>query len=186
MRLDAAPCGAPNPRRVRIFFAEKQLAYETVTVSIAANEHQTPHYRAKNPLGLLPVLELADGRVLRESMAICRYVEELHPSPNLMGVDAWERAWIEQWNRHAELELLFPIADLRQALPCLPVIGGAIDITVIAVAGQFLASRAHLIAVNRHQHCTIRQRDHAAKRTAQLDVAHVDPRRLRPGLAAIL
>jgi glutathione S-transferase len=103
---------APNPRRVRIFFAEKGLAYETVTVSIAANEHQSPTYRAKNPLGLLPVLELENGRVLRESMAICRYVEELHPEPNLLGADAWERAWIEQWNRHAELELLFPIAQV--------------------------------------------------------------------------
>lgn len=102
---------APNPRRVRVFFAEKQVPYDTVTVSIAAGDHQTANFRAKNPLGLLPVLELADGRVLRESMAICRYVEELHPEPNLMGKDAWERAWIEQWNRHAELELLFPIGQ---------------------------------------------------------------------------
>jgi glutathione S-transferase len=102
---------APNPRRVRVFFAEKQVPYETVVVSIAANEHQGEAYRAKHPLALLPVLELADGRVLRESMAICRYVEELHPEPNLLGRDAWERAVIEQWNRHAELELLLPIAQ---------------------------------------------------------------------------
>lgn len=102
---------APNPRRVRVFLAEKHLEYETVTVSIAAAEHQTERFLVKNPLGLLPVLELADGRVLRESMAICRYIEELHPEPNLLGVDAWERAWIEQWNRHAELELLYPIAQ---------------------------------------------------------------------------
>jgi glutathione S-transferase len=102
---------APNPRRVRVFFAEKQVPYETVVVSIAANENRSESYRAKHPLSLLPVLELADGRVLRESMAICRYVEELHPEPNLLGKDAWERAWIEQWNRHAELELFFPIAQ---------------------------------------------------------------------------
>ena len=58
------------------------------------------------------MLELDDGRVLRESMAICRYMEELHPEPNLLGADAWERAQIEQWNRHAELELLLPIAQV--------------------------------------------------------------------------
>jgi glutathione S-transferase len=103
---------APNPRRVRIFLAEKAVAYETIEVSIAAFAHQTPEFRKKNPLALLPVLELADGRVLRESMAICRYIEELHPEPNLFGADPWERAVIEQWNRHAELELLIPITQV--------------------------------------------------------------------------
>ncbi len=103
---------APNPRRVRIFLAEKGVAYDTIEVSIAASEHQTPEFRKKNPLALLPVLELADGKILRESMAICRYIEELHPEPNLLGSDAWERAQIEQWNRHAELELLIPIAQV--------------------------------------------------------------------------
>src|SRR5262245_49947450 len=103
---------APNPRRVRIFLAEKGVSCDTIDVSIAAAEHQKPEFRKKNPLALLPVLELDDGRVLRESMAICRYMEELHPEPNLLGADAWERAEIEQWNRHAELELLFPIAQV--------------------------------------------------------------------------
>lgn len=101
---------APNPRRVRVFLAEKAVAYEKIEVSIATSAHQTPEFKAKNPIALLPVLELADGRVLRESMAICRYIEELHPDPNLLGRDPWERAQIEQWNRHAELELLLPIA----------------------------------------------------------------------------
>src|SRR6185369_16000168 len=103
---------APNPRRVRIFLAEKGVAYDTIEVSIATSQHQTPEFRKKNPLALLPVLELADGKVLRESMAICRYVEELYPEPNLLGSDTWERAEIEQWNRHAELELLLPIAQV--------------------------------------------------------------------------
>jgi glutathione S-transferase len=103
---------APNPRRVRIFLAEKGVAYDTIEVSIAAAAHQTAEFRRKNPIMLLPVLELADGKVLRESVAICRYVEELHPEPNLFGVDAWERAQIEQWNRHAELELLWPTAQV--------------------------------------------------------------------------
>ena len=103
---------ALNPRRVRIFLAEKGVAYDTIEVSIAAAEHQKPEFRKKNPLALLPVLELADGRVLRESMAICRYIEELHPEPNLFGADPWERAQVEQWNRHAELELMVPIASI--------------------------------------------------------------------------
>lgn len=103
---------APNPRRVRIFLAEKHVAYDTIEVLISAAAHQTPEFKRKNPLALLPVLELPDGRVLRESMAICRYLEELHPEPNLFGADAWERAQIEQWNRHAELELLVPISQV--------------------------------------------------------------------------
>src|ERR1700733_6248976 len=103
---------APNPRRVRVFLAEKGVAYDTIEVSIAAHANETAEFRKKNPIMLLPVLELGDGRVLRESMAICRYVEELHPKPNLFGKDAWERAVIEQWNRHAELELLAPIAQV--------------------------------------------------------------------------
>ena len=103
---------APNPRRVRVFLAEKNVAYDTIEVLIAAAAHQTPEFRKKNPIALLPVLELADGKVLRESMAICRYIEELHPEPNLFGADPWERAQIEMWNRHAELELLVPISHV--------------------------------------------------------------------------
>jgi glutathione S-transferase len=103
---------APNPRRVRIFLAEKNVSYDTIEVLIADRAHQTDDFRRKNPLSLLPVLELPDGRILRESMAICRFVEEEHPEPNLFGRDAWERAQIEMWNRHAELELLLPIAQV--------------------------------------------------------------------------
>ena len=105
---------APNPRRVRMFLAEKGLTdqVELVEVSIATHANMTPAFLDKNPLGLVPVLELPDGRTLRESMAICRYLEELHPQPSLFGADAWSRAQIEQWNRHAELEVLLPIAQV--------------------------------------------------------------------------
>jgi len=103
---------APNPRRVRIFLAEKNVAYDTIEVLIASSAHLTDEFRRKNPISLLPVLELPDGRVLRESMAICRFIEESHPEPNLFGRDAWERAQIEMWNRHAELEVLWPIAQV--------------------------------------------------------------------------
>ncbi len=84
---------------------------ELVEVSINARSNEAPEHLARNPLGLLPVLELPHGH-LSESMAICRWVDEQHPEPNLFGVDAWERARVEQWNRHAELELLFPVAQV--------------------------------------------------------------------------
>jgi len=103
---------APNPRRVRIFLAEKAVAYDTIEVLIATDQHLSVDYRRKHPLSLLPILELEDGRIIRESMAICRYIEEMTPEPNLFGVDAWERSQIEQWNRHAELELLIPIQNI--------------------------------------------------------------------------
>ena len=113
MRLYNDP-RAPNPRRVRIFLAEKGLTdqVELVEVSIANRANLSPGFLAKNPLGLVPVLELPDGKVLRESMAICRYLEELHPEPALFGRDPWHRAVIEQWNRTAELEVLGPVAQV--------------------------------------------------------------------------
>ena len=103
---------APNPRRVRIFLAEKGVAYDTIEVSLAVFANRSPEFRKKNPIQLLPVLELEDGRVLRESMAISRFLEEQYPEPNLLGIDTWERAQIEMWNRHAELELLWPISQV--------------------------------------------------------------------------
>jgi len=105
---------APNPRRVRVFLHEKGLLdrIELVEVSIAASANRDPEHLARHPLGLVPVLELDDGRRLRESMAICRWFEEQHPEPNLFGRDPWERAVIEQWNRHTEFELLWPVAQV--------------------------------------------------------------------------
>ena len=105
---------APNPRRVRVFLHEKGLLerVELIEVSINNAANRAPEHLERHPLGLVPVLELDDGRRLRESMAICRWFEEQHPEPNLFGRDAWERAQIEQWNRHAELELLWPVAQV--------------------------------------------------------------------------
>jgi glutathione S-transferase len=105
---------APNPRRVRIFVAEKGLTPELELIEVSINDkaNRAPEHLARHPLGLVPVLELADGRVLRESIAICRYIEELHPTPSLFGADPWQRAQIEQWNRLAELEVLFPVAQV--------------------------------------------------------------------------
>lgn len=96
---------APNPRRVRIFIAEKGLDIPVEVVDIAAGANRSPEFLAKNPLGLLPVLELDDGRCLSESVAICRYLEGVKPEPALMGVDPEDTAMIEMWNRRLELEL---------------------------------------------------------------------------------
>lgn len=100
-----------NPRRVRIFLAEKGLSLPMVAIDMAKGENHTPDFLAKNPLGKMPVLELDDGTVITESIAICRYLDELHPEPNLFGATPLERATIEMWNRRVELELLKPISD---------------------------------------------------------------------------
>ena len=78
---------SPNARRVRIFLAEKGVEIPMVTVDMMKGEHQTPEYLAKNTLGKMPVLELDDGTCIAESIAICRYIEELHPAPPLFGRD---------------------------------------------------------------------------------------------------
>lgn len=102
---------APNPRRVRVFLAEKGIEVPVVQVSIASLEHRKPEFLAKNPMGTLPVLELDDGTYLAESVAICRYFEEQKPQPALFGIDAKDRAIIEMWNRRMELDLFYPIAQ---------------------------------------------------------------------------
>jgi glutathione S-transferase len=97
---------APNPRRVRIFLAEKGIEVPTEQVDIAKADNRKPPFLAKNPLGGVPVLELDDGRCIAESVAICRYFEETRPEPPLFGTDAADRAIVEMWNRRAEFEVL--------------------------------------------------------------------------------
>jgi glutathione S-transferase len=101
---------APNPRRVRIFLAEKGVTVPFEQVNIAAGDNRKPEFIAKNPMGTLPVLELDDGTLIAESVAICRYFEEQKPEPKLMGVDAKDRAVVEMWQRRMELEILLMTA----------------------------------------------------------------------------
>lgn len=102
---------APNPRRVRIFFAEKGVSLpELVPVDIAKKEHRSEAFTRINPAQRLPVLELDDGTALAETVAICRYIEALHPQPALFGRDAKEQAMIEMWNRRVELGLFASVA----------------------------------------------------------------------------
>ncbi len=100
---------APNPRRVRIFLAEKGIEVPSVDIDIVKSENRQPDFLAMNPLGGVPILELDDGVIIAESTAICRYFEETKPEPPLMGVDARDRAIVEMWLRRVEFEVTFPI-----------------------------------------------------------------------------
>ncbi len=111
---------APNPRRVRVFLAEKGMSVPTEQVDLGALQHKTDRYRAVNPLQRVPALELDDGSILTESIAICRYFEAMQPAPALFGTGARETAWIEMWQRRLELHLLNPISHVfRHAHPAM-------------------------------------------------------------------
>jgi glutathione S-transferase len=103
---------APNPRRVRIFLKEKGIDLELVPTPLMSRAHKSPEHLARNPLGQVPVLELDDGTHLSESVSICRYLEELHPEPNLFGCDAKERATIDMWLRRVEFRLMVPLGQV--------------------------------------------------------------------------
>jgi len=102
---------APNPRRVRVFLAEKGIDVPLVPVDMGAMGHRGADVTARNPLQRLPVLELDDGTVLTESVAICRYFEELQPEPALFGRGALGKAKVEMWQRRMELNLLLCVAQ---------------------------------------------------------------------------
>ncbi|CAG1010449.1 MAG: glutathione S-transferase [Rhizobiaceae bacterium] len=102
---------APNPRRVRVFLAEKGIEVPLVPVDMGAMEHKKEPVTSRNPLQRLPVLELDDGTILTESVAICRYFEELHPEPALLGRGALGKALVEMWQRRMELNLMATVAQ---------------------------------------------------------------------------
>lgn len=101
---------APNPRRVRIFLAEKGISVPLVPVDMGALEHKKETISSRNPLMRLPVLELEDGTVITESVAICRYFEELQPEPALFGRGALGKAITEMWQRRMEFNLFGHVA----------------------------------------------------------------------------
>lgn len=96
---------APNPRRVRVYLAEKDIDVERVEVDIMALEHKSPEFLEKNLNGQIPVLELDDRECISESVSICRYFEALHPTPPLFGTTAAEIARIDMHLRRIELQL---------------------------------------------------------------------------------
>src|SRR5712692_1088722 len=94
---------APNPRRTRIFLAEKGVTLPTEQIDLGAMQQKSAAFTAVNPLQRVPALVLDDGSVLTESIAICRYFEALHPEPPLFGRGAREEAFVEMWNRRMEM-----------------------------------------------------------------------------------
>jgi glutathione S-transferase len=100
---------APNPRRVRIFLAEKGIEVPRETVDLVTRANRAPAFLAKNARGQIPVLELDDGTCIAESIAICRYFEALRPAPPLFGSTPREIAEIEMWQRRIELGLMVPV-----------------------------------------------------------------------------
>lgn len=120
MKLYSAPY-APNPRRAVAFIAEKGLRdIEIITLDLVAGGHKTDDFRAHSPYAQVPALVLDDGRALTESRAICTYLEALHPDPNLMGRDAFEKGEIEMWDRRVELMIAMPLMLwVRHANPLL-------------------------------------------------------------------
>ena len=108
MKLYESP--SPNARRVQAFMAEKGIDCERVQVDIRGGENLSDAYRAMNPAGRVPVLELDDGTFLSESVAISRYLEGIQPEPNLFGTTPLEMATIEMWNRRVELNFMAEVA----------------------------------------------------------------------------
>lgn len=109
-----APDPAPNPRRVRLFLAAKGLTIPETNLSLFKRDHKDAAILAKNPRGQVPFLELDDGRVIAETVSICRYLDELHPEPPLFGVTPYERAETDMWIRRVETALGVPVGLLWQ------------------------------------------------------------------------
>ncbi len=108
--------GAPNPRRVRIFLAEKGIEIAFEQRDLLAGELRTPEFTALNPLQRVPVLVLDDGQCLTETVAICRYFEELQPMPTLFGTGALGQATVEMWQRRVEFGLFAEVAAVFRHL----------------------------------------------------------------------
>ena len=103
---------APNPRRVKIFLAEKGLTLPVEQVDLGQMAHKSPEFTAINPLQRVPALQLDDGTIICESIAICRYFEALQPEPPLFGQGAKDAAVVEMWQRRVELHLLAQVAHV--------------------------------------------------------------------------
>jgi glutathione S-transferase len=103
---------APNPRRVRMFLAEKGIEVPSVQINTREAEQFSEAFLKVNPRGTVPVLVLDDGTTLTESVSICRYFEEEHPEPAMFGRDAKEKAVVDMWNRRIEIECYAPAADV--------------------------------------------------------------------------
>lgn len=109
MKLYSAPNPAPNPRRVLIFLAEKGVSIPVIDISLIKGEHKTLEFAAKNSRMQIPVLELEDGTTISESIAICRYLDDIYPQTPLFGKTALERAIIDMCVRRIEFNVMAPV-----------------------------------------------------------------------------
>jgi len=107
---------APNPRRVSVFLKEKGVEVPREERDLMAGDLKAPDFTRLNPWQRVPLLVLDDGRIIAESVAICRFFEEICPEPPLFGVDAFEKAQVEMWNRRAELGLFNSVASVFRHL----------------------------------------------------------------------
>lgn len=110
MMMWTAPDPAPNPRRVRLFLGIKRLDVPATNLSLMKREHKSADTLTRNPRGQVPFLELDDGRIIAETVSICRYLDELHPEPPMFGTTAFERAETDMWIRRVETALGTPIS----------------------------------------------------------------------------
>ena len=110
MKLYGEANPAPNPRRVRIFAAEKGLDLPEIRIGMRQGGHKSPEHKARNSLGQVPVLELEDGETISESVSICRYLEALHPTPPMFGACALTQARTDMWIRRIEFQVMIPVA----------------------------------------------------------------------------
>ncbi|MDQ0503862.1 glutathione S-transferase family protein [Xanthobacter agilis] len=132
---------APNPRRVRIFLAEKGITVPLVPVDLTTMEHKSEAFTRLNPRQRVPTLVLDNGAVICETVAICRYFEALQPEPNLFGATPLEQALVEMWQRRVELELLLPVMSvLRHLNPAM----AAMEVPQVPAWGE--ANRPKIIA----------------------------------------
>ena len=111
MKLYGSPTPAPNPRRVRIFLAEKGIDLPESRIDLGKREHKAPEHLARNSLGQVPTLELDDGEMISETTAICRYFEEKQPEPSLFGRTPVEKARVDMWVRRVEFQLTAPVSN---------------------------------------------------------------------------
>ena len=102
---------APNPRRVQMFLAEKKIEVETIQINVRSGENRESNYLSINPKSGVPALQLDDGTVITESMAICRYFDAIQPEPFLFGESAEEKGLVEMWNRKIEIEGMNPVGE---------------------------------------------------------------------------
>ena len=118
MKLYGAPMPAPNPRRVRIFLAEKGIDLLETPIDLRKREHKSDEHRARNSLGQVPTLEFDDGACISETVAICRYFEETQPQPPLFGATPLEKANVDMWVRRIEFIMMTPVGNYwRHAHP---------------------------------------------------------------------